>query len=328
MLIFLLGPDDFSKRQYLSALAKKHKAEVEFFPHGDNPPDLASFFGQDLFAGPKIVVLRDVLAGYEYNAALAQKLSASKNVVIFQETKLDKRLTGTKKWLADKSIEVLDFALPHGRDLDNWIVKRAGELGGSITKTAAALLAERLGRDGAKETKVGGKTVAVEEIYDLWQADAEIHKLITYAKDREIAETDVDLLVAQTGEVDVFSLINAIADNQKQTAMDLMHRFLQGQTTGDEKGSIIQLNALLSEQFRNVAMVQDFVSRRTGDEKILEATGWKSGRLFVLKKISGRFKPQKVKETLGKLAALDDELKTGSAPPKVLLDLILAQLFV
>lgn len=324
----LLGSDDFSKKMHIAELAKKHRAEVEFFGADGTRPELAGFFGQDLFARPKIVILENLLTGYGYSAGLVEKLSASKNIIIFQDTKLDKRLSGNKQWLADKNLEILTFDLPHGTELDNWIIKRVKELGGLIGPAAAGLLGFKLGRDDAKETRFGGKVVAVEEIYNLWQAQAEIQKLISYSSGREITEADVQALASENGEVDVFNLISAIAENRRRETMTLLGRFLAGQSTVDEKGSIIQLNALLSEQFRNVAMVQDFVARKTTDNEILEISGWKSGRLFVIKKIAARFAPDKVRDTLNKLAALDDELKTGSVPPKVLLDLILAQLFV
>ncbi|MCL5009174.1 MAG: hypothetical protein M1400_02420, partial [Patescibacteria group bacterium] len=60
----------------------------------------------------------------------------------------------------------------------------------------------------------------------------------------------------------------------------------------------------------------------------LEITGWKPGRLFVVKKIASRFAAPKVWQTLFKLEALDTELKTSSTPPRVLLDLILSQLLM
>jgi DNA polymerase III delta subunit len=170
--------------------------------------------------------------------------------------------------------------------------------------------------------------VSVEEIYNLWQADSEIHKLIAYASGREIFADDISRLVPENVEVDVLALTNAIAENQKQKTMDLLDRFLKDQNSSDTKGSVIQLNALLSEQFRNVAMVQDFLSRKISENKILETTGWKSGRLFVMKKIAARFSAKIILDGLNKLSALDDELKTGSVPPRVLLDLILAQFFV
>ena len=46
-----------------------------------------------------------------------------------------------------------------------------------------------------------------------------------------------------------------------------------------------------------------------------------------MKKISDRFDQAKVVETLSKLASLDEEIKTSQMPPRVLLELILGQLF-
>ena len=184
----------------------------------------------------------------------------------------------------------------------------------------------RLGRDNGKETKFGGKVVDVQEVFNLWQAESEIRKLLAFAGNKEIREQEVAELVLENGEVDVFDLTNAIADNQKQKALALLHNFLKQQTGSDEKGTIIQLNALLSEQFRNVAMIQSFINSKTSESEILEQTGWKSGRLFVIKKVAARFPAKKVLETLNKLEALDLELKTSSTPPRVLLDLIVSQL--
>ena len=328
MFIILLGSDNFTKKEYVSTLAKQHKADVEFFVSEEQKPNLADFFGQDLFSKTKIICLENLLAGYEYQSGVAAKLAASKNYILFLETKLDKRITGNKQWLADKAGEVKEFILPHGKELDNWLIGRAKQLGGVISLKAADLLAKKLGRDEAKETKAGGKVVAVEEIYNLWQADSEIQKLLAYVREREITEADVNNLVSENIEVDVFALTNAIADGQKQKTMELLSQLFKDQNIADAKSSAIKLNALLSEQFRNIAMVQDFSLRKISEDEILEKTGWKSGRLFVMKKIASRFSAKIIMETLNKLAALDDELKTGSTPPRVLLDLILAQFFV
>ena len=127
--------------------------------------------------------------------------------------------------------------------------------------------------------------------------------------------------------VEGIEIANAIADNHRQEAMALVSRFLKQTAGADQKARTIQLCALLAEQFRNLAALQDFLARRVPETKILEATGWKPGRLFVLKKIVVRFPPDKIWQTLNKLEALDEELKTSSTPPRVLLDLILSQLF-
>ncbi len=341
MLFFFLGPDNFSKDSQISSLAKKHKAEAEFFVSAEERPQLSGLFGQDLFSKTKVVVLQNLLAGYDYNQEIADKLVVGKNVIVFEEDKVDKRLSNNKQWLAHKGAEVKQFDLPHGADLDKWITSRAKELNSTISKGAAAFLAKKLGRDDAKEIRAGGpfgkaqgrpeqsrgggKLIAGEEIYSLWQADSEIRKLIAYANGQEIKEADVNNLVSENGEVDVFKIINAIGDHNKQAALELIGKFL---SEGDTKAQIIQLNALLSEQFRNIYALSDLLARKISDDKILSLTAWKSGRLYVLKKIAGRFKPDIVKQTLNKLAALDKELKTTSTPPRVLLDLILAQLFI
>lgn len=326
MLTLLLGPDDFSKKEYVHLLAQKDKADVQVFAGDDNLPDANNLSSQDLFSKPKIFVLKGLIKNFS-GSEMVEKFIASKNHIIFQEEKLDKRLNENKQLLANKNIEVKEFSLPHGKELNKWILNRVSSLSGKMTNEAAEALAKTLGRDDAKETRVAGKVIAVEEIYTLWQANSEILKLISFAQDREIGEDDVKLLADENGEVDVFEVTNAIGDSQKQKTLHLLHKFLQNLTGTDEKGAVIKLNALLSEQFRNVALVQNFLANKTSEDKILEATGWKSGRLFVMKKIASKFSPKKILDFLNKLSALDEELKTTQTPPKVLLDLIVAQLF-
>ncbi len=323
MVTLLLGPDDFSKKEYVNALSACEKVQVEVLSSPESLP-VSELVSQDLFPAKKIFVVNGGLKYLDEKNLGA--LIAGKNQILFLETKVDKRIKFNKDLLANKNIVVKEFILPRGSELDQWIIARVLLLGGKISPQAAGTLAQRLGRDNAKESKFGGKIVDIEEIYDLWQADSEIQKLIAYAGTGEISVSDVLALVSENVEVDVFDLTNAIADNQKQKALELLHGFLKDQAGSDEKGAIIQLNALLSEQFRNVYVVQDFLSRKTAETEILDKTGWKSGRLFVIKKIATKFPPKKVLELLNKLAALDEELKTSSTPPRVLLDLIVSQL--
>ena len=324
MLTLLLGPDDFSKNEYVDGLGGK-SPQVVIFDGSEGFGGVDSLAQVDLFGGDKVYVLKNLLKEVNKEQNI-EKLTNSKQQIVIVEEKLDKRLSENKQFLANKHIIVKEFNLPHGRELDAWIINRVKSLGGQIMPATAEVLALRLGRDNAKETKFGGKVVASEEVYDLWQADGEIKKLLAHASGAEISTADVKALVPENQEVDVFNLTNAIGDNQKQKAIDLLHLFLKNQTGADEKTAAIQLNALFSEQFRNVAMVQDFVARKTSEAEILDKTGWKSGRLFVMKKIAGRFPASKILDFLNKLSALDDELKTSTTPPKVLLDLIVSQL--
>lgn len=323
MIYVLLGPDDFLKKQYINSLAKENGADLAVFGKEDVLPQAGHFLETDLFSRPKVFVLSQMP---ELSGSL-EKVISSPNILAIAAETLDKRKKETKELLAHKNITVKEFLLPHGRELDQWIIGRITALGGKISAEAAAELARRLGRDEAKETKFGGKVVSVEEVYSLFGAENEIQKLLAFANGREISKTDVSDLVSESGETDALQITNALAEKNKELSFNLIGRFLKEQSAGDEKSGLIQLNALLSEQFRNVAMVQDFLARKISEPEILDQTGWKSGRLFIMKKIAGRFSHAKILELLNKLSALDEEMKTSQTPPRVLLDLILAQVF-
>ena len=325
MPYLLLGPDDYSKKLFVASLVQKTGGDLVMFRQEEVLPEVSTLSQTDLFSKVKVFWFNNIMPDF---AASFPDFSKSKNRVVISMVSLDKRKKESKELLNNESFEVKDFPLPHGRELDEWIISRVSELGGSIIKPAASALAEALGRDSGKETKIAGKIISVEEIFNLWQADSEIKKLLALAGEREITEADVKLLVPENREVDVFEITNSIADRRKSDAMNLMHAFLKNQAGADEKGAVIQLNALLAEQFRNVAMVSGFLVDKKTENEILELTGWKSGRLFIMNKIAPRFPLKKVLEFLNKLQALDKELKSSSIPPKVLLDLIITQLMV
>ncbi len=323
MLSIFLGSDNFSKKQYVETLAKKENAKVVFLIQPESLP-MGELRGQDLFAGKKVFVLQEAVKLIDENNL--DQLIKSGNQIILIEEKVDKRSSFNKSLLTNKAITVKDFVLPHGQELNKWIINRVTELGGKIGNSGAETLAVNLGRDQAKETKFGGKVVDVVEVYSLLDANNEIAKLLAYANGQEVTTEMVNVLVPAQKETDVFDLTNAIGENNRARAYQLLEVFLQTENAVDEKGKIIQLNALLCEQFRNVAMVQDFSSRGTPEQEILGKTGWKSGRLFIMKKLASKFPQKKVLDLLNKLSLLDEELKTSSTPPRVLLDLIFSQM--
>lgn len=287
---------------------------------------ISDLAGADLFAKTKIYALKNMIGLFNSKANIAS-LAVSKNQIIFLEEKLDKRSADNKKLLANKAVQIKEFVLPHGREVDAWLIARVQALGTKLSARTADVLAVALGRDNAKEIKAGGKVVAVQEVYNLWQAENELQKLACHAAGAEITEADVASLVNLNEEVDAFELTNAIADGNKQKALFLMDRFLRQQSGGEEKGAVIQLNALLAEQFRSVAIVHDLIVQKKSEVEMLEILGWKSGRLFIMSKVAARFSATSVLGLLAKLKALDEELKTGSVPPRVLLDLIITQLW-
>ncbi|MBI3231840.1 MAG: hypothetical protein HYZ51_02040 [Candidatus Doudnabacteria bacterium] len=324
MLYMLLGPDDYSKKIFITALVEDKGADLVAYHQDEEIPQVSRLIETDLFAKAKVFVFEGILPEI---GGWAEKLATSQNQVIISIDKIDKRKKENKDLFSQKGIEIKEFNLPHNLELNKWLEQRVKELEGVMSKPAIEELAVRLGRDNAKETKVAGKVVSQEEIYNLWQAESEIKKLIMYARGRRIELEDISSIVPQNLEVDVFEIINAIGEDKKQLALDLMQKFLQAVSSSDEKSAVIQLNALLSEQMRSLAIMQDFLKTKTPDDKIAKTTGWKSGRVYVMKKVASRLSPLKVLETMKKLEALDEELKTSQTPPRVLLDLIVAQIF-
>lgn len=307
MLYLLLGSDDFSKREFATELAAKHKLNIGNLPETDlDAAGLSRLAEASLFEAAKIWVIDGALATLDLQPHI-EVLAKSANHIIFMESKLDKRKSATQALLKDKRIVAREFETPQGQALVDWITERFKKRGGKIDTQAVQLLANF----------VGGN--------NLWQVAQEVDKLKQYAGDDAINSATVEALVTPNIEVAVWDIVNALADKKPRELNDYLQRFLAAADGSDEKTKVIQLNALLAEQFRNVAMIQDFTARRVSDAAILEATAWKSGRVFVIKKIAQRFQPAKVLDCLRKLESLDMELKTGSVPPRVLLDMILTQ---
>ncbi len=324
MLYIFLGPDDYTKKQHIKTLVKDLSADLIVYEKPETLPYFSELLETDLFNKPKVLVveffLPEVLEHLE-------TLTKSANIIIFSLTALDKRKKDSKELLSQPLVTVKEFNLPHGLELNKWIISRVAELRGKIAKPAVEELAIRLGRDNFKETKFGGKVVEWVEAYNLWQVENEINKLLAFAHGREITEADVKLLVENNLEIDVFLITNAIGEGDKALAWQLMEKFIILENESEEKGGIIHLNALLSEQMRNLLVIQNSLEQKASDAEILSLTGWKPGRLFILKKLAQKIKSAKILEILPKLEALDEELKTSQTPPRVLWDLIMAQIF-
>jgi DNA polymerase III delta subunit len=324
MIYFFLGPDDYTKKQHIKTLVKDQMADLVVYEKSEDLPQVATLLETDLFSQPKVFVLESFMPDIHQ---ILDQLLQSQNFIIISINALDKRKTENKALLANPKIITKQFNLPHRQELNQWIAERVKALGGSISNSAVEELAVRLGRDNFKETKYGGKIVEITEVYNLWQVNNEIEKLIAYAGSKTITEVDVQLLIEANLEVDAFEITNAIGEGNKSLTLALMAKFIGGENENEEKSGIIHLNALLAEQMRNLLLIQNCIENQYSDTQILDLTGWKSGRIFILKKLAQKIKPAKILGILPKLEALDEELKTSQTPPRVLWDLIVAQIF-
>jgi DNA polymerase III subunit delta len=164
-----------------------------------------------------------------------------------------------------------------------------------------------------------------DSVLDVARVQNELEKLRAFADGKVITPSMVGDLTENTTGVDIFELLNAIATKNKKLAMQMLDQYFLTESA-DEKTNAIKVVALLSDQFRSLLITVDANDRRMPDEQILQITGWKSGRLFIMKKLSRNFNMKQLKSAVAKLQNLDRELKTGSMPPHVVLDLIIADM--
>jgi DNA polymerase-3 subunit delta len=313
MITLLLGTDSLAKKQHIFEVAQERKAEVETFTENSTLPPLAQLFEQQLFGAPKVVVLDHLWKQLDSEALLEQVGDDTAAALFIVEDSLDKRLKTTQAFIKDRRVTVVQLDAPVGTQAaSNWIQSFAKQHSILIEPAASLALARAL-------------LIDEDSSLDVARAQTELHKLKAYASGQAITATMVGDLTENITGVDIFELLNAIATKNKKQAMQMLGDYFATET-GDEKANAIKVAALLADQFRSLSITIDAANRRMPDPTVLEITGWKSGRLFIMKKLARNFNAQQVGQALSKLENLDRELKTGSLPPHVVLDLIIADM--
>lgn len=306
MLTLLIGQDLFAKQGYLDAELEKHNAEVIKHQDSAQAPILSSLEGPSLFGGATAHVFIGLLKDYELPDL--EKAASSQSLIYFWEESLDKRLTKTKA--LQKIATVKEFLEPDAHSAGNWIVKHAEENEIKIQPSAATALAARL----MGETK---QTLSVSSAHN------ELLKLSTYAGGNAITVAMVEELTPQDLSIDIFGLLNHVASGNKSLAMEAIKKYYQN-SSEDDKVLTIRLVALLSDQLRSLLIAKQLSSQGLSEQQILTATGWKSGRLFVMNKLGRNFSEHQLNAGLTKLYNLDKELKSSTLPPRAVMDLIIA----
>lgn len=312
MITLLLGSDELAKKQHISKVAKQLAAEIEVFTDASGL-NLGQLFEPQLFGAPKVIVLDHVWKQLDLEKVL-ETIGGNPSAQLFLlEDSLDKRLTVNKDFVKDSRVTVVQLDAPAGLgDSVMWIRKFADENDIKLDAITATKLANAILPDQ-------------EATLPVLRTQNELQKLKSYANGNPVTAEMIDELVESTASVDMFALTNAIAAKNKKLAMQLLNEYFDTES-GDEKANAIKVTALLSEQFRSLQIALDASTRRLPEAEVLNMTGWKSGRLYIMNKTARNFTIPKLAQALSKLENLDRELKTGSMPPHVVLDLIIADI--
>jgi DNA polymerase-3 subunit delta len=271
-----------------------------------------------LFGAPPVLLLQSMPADLSW-AHLEPWLTASQTLVISVE-RLDGRQKLSKELLAHPKIQRHSAEPPVDAARLTWVKDYLTSGGVTASQALVKTIVDILDPPPSP-TSFGAKTTFNTEL-----ARHELDKLIAYVgpAGTVTAEAVTDILTTTDATI-AFDISTAVAERNRAKALLFLERYVAAQA-GDTAGTFIQLSALLAEQFRSLLLLRDCMDRRVSDAAIMAATGYKSGRIFVLKKLAAQFTVAELQSLLQKLQSLDFEMKTGGMPAHVVLDLIFASL--
>lgn len=194
------------------------------------------------------------------------------------------------------------FAPLNGPALATWYRQQAKRHGVTLEPAALLTLQELVGDD-------------------LWRADNELGKLAAYCHGRPGTTEDVQTLVADEVEENIFALTDAIGQRRTSDALKLLH---QQQRAGVNP---LELTAKITWHYRNLLHAKAWLVEHGG-----RASSWTLAEEldlhpFVAKKTLGQVVNFSLPELVSRyrqLLTLDRKMKSGAGDPAALLTLLVA----
>jgi DNA polymerase III subunit delta len=209
-------------------------------------------------------------------------------------------------WLAalpkehGERVYLKEFPLPKGDKLIQRIHSLAKEAGGQISSPAAWLLASLTG---------GNPRLAQQEI----------HKLLAYVNyQRAIEEEDVHALTTDTGQGDIFAMVDAIGNRNGKLALQMLHRLLAEQDA-------LSIFGMVTRQFRLLLLSREILDQGGQLNDVMRELKIKYdnvGKKFVQQ--ARVFTMQDLERIYHRLLDLDVAIKTGELDSVLALDTFIA----
>lgn len=323
MIIFLYGPDTFRAKRKLKQIVERYQAKnksglnlAKISLTEKSFDELKNFLeAVSMFAEKKLAVIEDLFKSnpetkekfLQYLEKSDLKKSQDKFVIIFtpQCVFKDKITKELLRELTKPSISSEEFVLLTGARLNQWIRKEVQAQGAKIEPAAVNQLAAYVGSD-------------------LWLMNNEIQKLVVWVSAQSdhtsITPEDVEVLVKARIESNIFHLIDALGQKDKNKAFRILHEQLE---LGERPEMLL---GMFVYQFRNLLKVKNLVDRKINYQAI-------SQRLklhpFVLKKTFWQIKNfslDELKKIYQRLSSIEISAKTGRVEMALALDLLVAEI--
>lgn len=227
------------------------------------------------------------------------KAPVPSTVLLFLAGSVDARRKVTKALIAGGGVVECQPLKPE--DAVMWAQQRAQSKGKKLGSQAANLLVERIGTD-------------------LRLLDGELEKLVLYVgAEREIRPGDVDLMVSNMAETEIYRLTEAVVNQDRSQALLLLERVLR------QVDHPLQVLAALTNRFRQLLLVKALSARGLSRKDGAAAAHMHP---YAYEKVAGRaasVERGKVVAALEHLLEADLAMKSGF-DPKLTLETVVVEL--
>lgn len=301
MFIFLYGNDIFRSTEKLKYLKEKFiekntsnaSSSVFDFNENDSFEKMQSILrAESLFSSKKIIVIKSAINSADKTTQdkiveyIESGDGSNDNVLIFWEENEPRKNNKLFKTMISKC-KSEKFDKLAGVNLSNWIKEEFEARNITAGNSSINKLISFVGDD-------------------LFQMKNEIDKLSSFAKNKNLKEEDIELLVKSKVEANIFETVEAIGAKDKNKALKLFHDQIE---QGDDPFYILSMYVY---QFRNLLKIGSFYFDGISDRDIIA----KETKLhpFVVQKGMQQlrdFSIQKLKLIYKELEKLDSGIKTG-----------------
>ena len=156
---------------------------------------------------------------------------------------------------------------------------------------------------------------------DIRLLDQEIKKLALYAGDREITQSDIDLMVPDSRDANIFEAIDAVFAHRPAVALQLLYILLSG-------GETIQgVLRMLSRQVRLLILTIELRGRGVGEEELGKRIGltnhWALDKTI---RQSSNFSIEQLANIHRRLLLADLAIKKGEMDDRLAVEILVAEL--